>query len=287
MKDFDDHSITAAVLQQLADTPDPRLREIVAAAVRHLHAFAREVDLQPAEWLAGINFLTAVGKACSAEHQEFILLSDTLGFTTLMNLLQDRRGSQAATRASVLGPFYRDDPPCLACGDTVAKVHTGPELVTYGRVLDASGNAIPNAQIDVWLADADGQYDVQAHGPEVVDLRARFSCDANGRYWFRTTQPLGYSIPMGGPVGALVRATARAGMRPAHIHFLISAVGFQPLVTAVYLKDDSYLETDAAFGVTNKLVVEVQAPSPDAPIPELPRIHYDFVLTPISMIAAQ
>lgn len=280
MIDFDETSVTEAVRQQLANTPDARLHEIMVAAVKHLHAFAREVGLTQPEWLAGVQFLTAIGKACTPEHQEFILLSDTLGLTSLMNLLQDKRGADAGTRASVLGPFYRDDPPQLPLGDTVAKVKTGPELVMHGRVLDAAGRPIPHARVDVWLADAEGQYDIQAHGPDVIDLRARFIADEQGRYWFRTTQPLGYSIPMGGPVGALVRATARAGMRPAHIHFWITAEGFQSLVTSVYFKGDPYLETDAAFGVTRNLVVEVLPPAKDSPIPALPRIPYDFVLTP-------
>lgn len=280
MIDFDEVTVTEAVRQQLANTPDPRLRELMFAAVKHLHAFAREVDLTQAEWLAGVQFLAAVGKACTPEHQEFILLSDTMGLTTLMNLLQDKRGADAGTRASVLGPFYRDDPPQLPLGDTVAKVKTGPELVMHGRVVDTGGQPIPHARVDVWLADAEGQYDIQAHGPEVIDLRARFIADEQGRYWFRTTQPLGYSIPMGGPVGALVRATERAGMRPAHIHFWIAAQGFQSLVTSVYFKGDEYLETDAAFGVTRNLVVEVLPPSKDSPVPALPRIPYDFVLSP-------
>lgn len=279
MIDFDELTITEAVRQQLGDTPDPRLLQIMDAAVRHLHAFAREVGLTREEWLTGIEFLTAVGKACTPEHQEFILLSDTLGLTTLVNLLQDRRGDADGTRASVLGPFYRADAPQLALGDTVAKIRTGPEAVVYGRVLDSKHNPVPHARIDVWLADAEGQYDVQAHGPGVDDLRARLRCDAEGRYWFRSTVPLGYSIPMGGPVGVLVRATHRAGMRPAHLHFFIDAPGCQPLVTSLYFKADPYLETDAAFGVTRKLVIEVLPPSADSPIPALPRVPYDFSLT--------
>ncbi|MGC3980469.1 MAG: dioxygenase [Steroidobacteraceae bacterium] len=276
--DFDVESITEAVLQQINGTPSPRLREIMDAAVRHVHAFAREINLSRDEWLTGINFLTAVGKTCTPEHQEFILLSDTTGLTTLMNLLQDQRGQDAATRASVLGPFYREQAPLLPLGDGVAKVTTGPEAVMYGQVRDPQGNPIANAEVHVWLADAEGQYDIQAHGPDVVDLRARFITDEAGRYWFRTTQPVGYSVPMGGPVGELIRATARAGMRPAHIHFLIRAAGYQPLVTSVYFQGDPYLETDAAFGVTRALVVEVLPPSDAAPIVDLPRIAYDFTL---------
>lgn len=279
MIDFDDVTITQAVREQLAGTPDERLREIMQAAVRHLHAFVREVGLTRAEWLAGIEFLTAVGKTCTPEHQEFILLSDTLGLTTLVNLLEDRRGDADGTRASVLGPFYRSQSPQMALGDSVAQIHSGPEVVVYGRILDADDRPIASAHVDVWLADSNGQYDVQAHGPGVDDLRARFTTDSQGRYWFRSTVPLGYSIPMGGPVGALVRATARAGMRPAHLHFLIDAAGFRPLVTSLYFKADPYLETDAAFGVTRKLVIEVLPPAADSPLPALRRVPYDFHLT--------
>lgn len=278
--DFDSDTVTDAVLQQLGETPNPRLLQIMTAAVRHLHAFARELDLSHEEWLTGIKFLTEVGKTCTPEHQEFILLSDTLGLTTLVNLLQDQRGHDAGTRASVLGPFYREHPPLLPLGDTVAKVNTGAEAVMYGRVCDSSGQPIAHAELDVWLADEDGQYDIQAHGPDVVDLRARFIADSDGHYWFRTTQPIGYSVPMGGPVGTLIRATARAGMRPAHIHFLVRAAGYQPLVTSVYFENDPYLETDAAFGVTRALVVKVLPPAASAPITDLPRIHYDFTLVP-------
>jgi hydroxyquinol 1,2-dioxygenase len=280
MIDFNEATVTDAVLDQLGHTPNPRLREIMFAAVRHLHAFAREVHLTHEEWLAGINFLTAVGKTCTADHQEFILLSDTMGLTTLMSLLQDQRASGESTPASVLGPFYREDPPVFQLGDSIARFKTGPEVVMYGLVRDSRRNPIAHAELDVWLADAEGQYDVQAHGPGVNDLRGRFVADAGGNYWFRTTLPLGYSIPMNGPVGDLVRATARKGMRPAHIHFLIRAAGHRPLVTSVYLVGDPYIEIDAAFGVTSELVVTVLPPAADAPIVTLPRITYDFTLTP-------
>jgi hydroxyquinol 1,2-dioxygenase len=279
MIELDEKRITEAVLAQLADTPNARLKELVSAAVCHLHAFAREVSLTRAEWLAGIEFITAVGKACTPEHQECILLSDTLGLTTLTNLIETRSGAPESTVGSVLGPFYRDDAPRMPLGSSIAQLKPGTEVVVYGRITGPDSEPVAAAHLDVWVADDEGQYDVQAHGPGVSDLRARFATDGEGRYWFRTTQPLGYSVPMGGPVGVLIRATARAGMRPAHIHFLIRSPGYRELVTSVYFKNDPYLETDAAFGVMSNLVVQVLPPSAEAPIPTLPRVHYDFQLT--------
>jgi protocatechuate 3,4-dioxygenase beta subunit len=282
MIELDEQRITEAVLAQLQGTPSPRLKEIVSAAVRHLHAFAREVALTRAEWLAGIEFLTAVGKACTPEHQEFILLSDTLGLTTLTNLIEARTGAPESTLGSVLGPFYRADAPEMALGSNIARLRPGKEVQVYGRVVDPNGRPIAGATVEVWVADDEGQYDVQAHGPGVDDLRARFKAGDDGRYWFRSTQPRGYSVPMGGPVGKLIRATQRAGMRPAHIHFLIHAPGFRQLVTSVYFEDDEYLETDAAFGVMRELVIRVKPPDGDAPLRDLPSIRYDFQLTPVA-----
>ena len=149
----------------------------------------------------------------------------------------------------------------------------------YGRVLDARGQPIAGAEVDVWLTDADGLYDLQAHGPDVVDLRARFRSDESGRYWFRSTRPRCYSIPMGGPVGDMVRATRQHGMRPAHVHYWVRAAGYRDLITALYFKDDDYLTTDAAFGVVSALVISVLPPAPDSPAPALPRIPYDFHLS--------
>lgn len=274
--DFDEKTVTDAFIDQIKATPNKRLFQVMRAAVRHLHAFAREVDLTREEWQAGIEFLTKVGQTSTPDRQEFVLLSDTSGLSTLMNLLEDRRGAKG-TNASILGPFYRDNPPILPLGESLAKLKPGPEAIMYGTVRDIKGRPIPNALVDAWLADEEGKYDVQEHGPGVDDLRARYQADAQGRYWFRTTIPAGYSIPMDGPVGDLVRATARDGMRPAHIHFRLMSQGFQDLVTAVYFKDQ-YIETDAAFGVLRKLVVEILPPSKDSPVPSLPRIPYDFTM---------
>jgi hydroxyquinol 1,2-dioxygenase len=280
MQDLDSDAVTAAVLAQMAGTPDERLREVMAAAVRHLHAFAREVELTPDEWLAGIAFLTAVGQACTPHRQEFILLSDTLGLSRLVNVMHDAKGREATgTETSLLGPFFREGAPELALGESIARRAAGPEMVVYGRVTDTQGRPVPGAAVDVWQTDADGLYDLQADDPSAMDMRGRFACDAEGRYSLRTLRPRGYSIPVDGPVGGLVRRQARHGFRPAHIHFLVAAPGHRELVTALYLADDEHLDSDTVFGVSGSLVVSPRPDLPDSPRPDLPGIRYDFRLS--------
>lgn len=278
MRDLTVASITEATIAQMADTPDPRLRTIMASLVKHLHDFARDVNLTPEEWLAAMGFLTRVGQTCTPTRQEFILLSDTLGLSALVNLLHDRTAVEIGTESSLLGPFYQQDAPLLACGDTIAAQSAGPELLLYGQVTDLAGAPIPNALIQVWQTDAEGAYDVQKFDGAVKDMRGNFHCDAEGRFHFRTLRPLGYSIPMDGPVGALVRAQGRHGCRPAHIHFLIGAPGHRELVTAIYLSDDPYVDSDTVFGVSSPLVVTPVAADPAAPIQGMPAIRYDFRL---------
>src|SRR5919112_947166 len=215
MADLDRMGITAEAIAQMAKTPDPRMREVMAAAIRHLHDFAREVELTPDEWLAGIGFLTAVGQACTPYRQEFILLSDVLGLSRLVNLMHDAEGRDAAgTETSLLGPFFREKAPEFAPGESIA-VHStdGEQLVLFGTVADAEGKPVPDAEIDIWQTDAHGLYDLQANDPEVMDLRGRYRTDAAGRYHMRTVKPIGYSIPMDGPVGRMVQQQHRHGMR--------------------------------------------------------------------------
>jgi len=281
VQDLDKDQITGAVLAQMARTPDARLREIMDAAVRHLHDFAREVDLKPDEWLAGIAFLTAVGQACTPYRQEFILLSDVLGLSRLINVMHDAKGREAAgTETSLLGPFFRERAPEIPLGGSTAHVSEGgEELVMFGRVTDAAGKGVKQAWIDVWQTDPDGAYDLQAHDPSVMDMRARLRTDDEGRYHFRTLKPLGYSIPMDGPVGELVRKQDRHGKRPAHIHILVSAPGYRELVTALYLSDDANIDSDTVFGVSRSLVVTPSRDVAGSPRPDLPAIRYDFCLS--------
>ncbi|MBV9054409.1 MAG: hydroxyquinol 1,2-dioxygenase [Hyphomicrobiales bacterium] len=278
MRDLNETSVTDAVLEQMAGTPDERLREVMASLVRHLHDFARDVRLTPQEWLQAIGFLTQVGQACTPARQEFILLSDVLGLSALVNLMHDKTAIEQGTESSLLGPFYRQDAPDLALGETIAAKAPGHELLVYGRVTDLHGKALPNASVQVWQTDEDGVYDLQKGRGETMDMRGNFRCDAAGRFHFRTVKPLGYLIPMDGPVGKLVHSQHRHGYRPAHIHFLVGAPGYRELVTALYLADDEHIETDTVFGVSNALVTSPRDEDPQAPMKGIPAIHYDFRL---------
>lgn len=277
MEDDPEQGITAAALHQMAETADPRLRRVMEGAVRHLHDWAREVSLTPEEWLFGIRFLTAVGQNCTEARQEFILLSDVLGLSSVVNALHDDGVREAATESSLLGPFFREGAPALELGDSIAR-HDAADLAVFGRVLDAEGNPVPHAALQVWQTGAEGLYDLQHRDLADMDLRGCFRADAEGRYHFRTVRPLGYAIPMDGPVGALVHAQGRHGMRPAHIHFLVGAPGYRELVTALYLADDPHIGSDTVFGVSDALVVRPEAGLAESLHPGLPALRYDFRL---------
>jgi len=270
-------TITDAVLEQMAETPDARLKEIMFAAVRHLHAFARETNLTPAEWIRGIEFMTQVGRMCTADRQEFILLSDTVGLSALVNLMHDKTAIEEGTDTSLLGPFYRENTPKLERGAQICKTVDGPEAALWGRVADVKGRPIVGASVSVWQTSAHGLYDVQLEGAP-VDYRGVVQTDEDGRYWLRTVLPIGYSIPMDGPVGALAEAQARHGMRPAHIHCMAHAPGFRELVTALYLKGDPHLHDDTVFGVSSDLVAEVRQTDAECPLGGMPSIRFDLKL---------
>jgi protocatechuate 3,4-dioxygenase beta subunit len=278
MRTLNENSITDAVLDQMAGTQNPRLKEIMDAAVRHMHAFAREVNLTPQEWLEGIRFFTQVGQKCTSYRQEFVLLSDVLGLSALVGLMSDTKTPDIHTDSSLLGPFYRQNSPKFQLGDLIAKNVKGKEIVLYGRVLDGDGRGVPHASIQVWQTDEAGDYDMQKPNPSEMDLRGTIEADAQGRYYFRSVVPAGYSIPMDGPVGDLIRAQHRHGLRPSHIHYLVGAPGCRELVTALYIHGDPHIDSDTVFGVTGSLVVKVGDPDPSSPFPNLPGIKYDFTL---------
>jgi hydroxyquinol 1,2-dioxygenase len=269
--------VTEAVLQQMQSTADERLKTIVESAVRHCHAFAREVNLTPAEWLKAIEFFTRVGQTCTQTRQEFILLSDVVGLSTLVNTLHDATALETATSTSLLGPFFREDAPPLPLGEQISKSDKSEEILLWGAVRNAAGEGIANAKLMVWQTSSHGSYDLQEGDGSAIDYRGTFQSDAQGRYHLRTVRPLGYFIPMDGPVGDLVRAQRREGCRPAHIHFLISAPGYREMVTALYFRDQ-YLETDVVFGASPELVVKEKANDPQAPVQGLPSVHFDFAL---------
>lgn len=277
MKELDPQNITEVVIDQMSATPDPRLREIVNPLVKHLHNFVREVNLSPEELFDGLRFLTDVGHTCTDKRQEFILLSEVLGIETLVFAMADRLGEEHATPTSILGPFYVPDIPTFELGASIVGKRK-PELTLFGQVTDASQRPIQNASVEVWQTDEEGLYDVQRPEFSESDLRGRFYTNDKGMYYLQSILPLGYSIPMDGPVGRLVKAQRRHGMRPAHVHYIVSAPGFKSLTTAIYLQDDPYLETDTVFGVTESLVGVVAEQDPSSPIPGLPALRFDFKL---------
>jgi hydroxyquinol 1,2-dioxygenase len=279
---IDEKTITEAALEQMAATPNPRLKEIMAVLVKHLHAFAREVDLTAEEWLEGIKFLTAVGQKCTEFRQEFVLLSDTLGMSALVNALHDRRAAEDATKSSLLGPFYRADSPTLPLGASIVGKGKQPDTVIYGRVENTAGQGIPNASVEIWQPDEEGWYDLQKNDPSEMDLRGRFYTDSDGRFYLRTIAPTGYMIPMDGPVGDMIRAQQRHGYRPAHIHFVVGAPGYREVVTALYLTGDPHLDSDTVFGASESLVVGVNKNDSASPNPELQSIQFDFKLAALA-----
>jgi hydroxyquinol 1,2-dioxygenase len=279
MQELTPETITQAVLDQMATTPNPRLKEIMASAVKHLHAFAKDVNLTPAEWIKGIAFMTQVGKICTPARQEFILLSDTLGLSALVNGLHDETAMEEGTNTSLLGPFYRETTPNLAAGSQIARnADASTEIVLYGYVSDVNGKPLSGATVSLWQTSASGLYDIQ-EDPTSVDYRGIFTTDAKGLFILRTVKPLGYSIPMDGPVGEMITAQRRHGMRPAHIHFLVGAPGYRELVTALYLRDDPHLADDVVFGSSGDLAVDINPQDKECPIPGLPSIRFDMRLS--------
>lgn len=248
--------LTAQVIERLAATPDARLREIMQSMVKHLHAFAREVRLTEAEWMEGIKFLTATGQMCDDVRQEFILFSDTHGLSSLVDLINHGTDDEAYTETTILGPFYVPESPWRDFGASMREYADGgePALLT-GRVLDANGAPIADATIDVWQNAATGFYAVQQ--PEVqgaTNLRGRYTSNAAGEYEIRTVRPVPYPIPDDGPVGKLLAATGRHPMRAAHIHAIVSAPGYVPVVTHIFDRESDYLDSDAPFGVKTSLI---------------------------------
>jgi protocatechuate 3,4-dioxygenase beta subunit len=253
MNDFTEETATAIVIERLSGCPDARLRQVMESVVRHLHALVRETQLTEDEWAAAIRFLTSVGHTCDERRQEFILLSDVLGVSMLVDAINHRL-PEDFTQSTVLGPFHVAGAPERHSGDDISGGVAGEPLLVRGRVLDGEGEHIPGAELDVWQADAEGFYDVQR--PEVgMRLRGRLRADAEGSFRFRTIKPCSYPLPTDGPVGELLRATGRHPYRPAHIHFIVGAPGFRAVTTHLFVAGDPHLGSDAVFGVKGSLVV--------------------------------
>jgi protocatechuate 3,4-dioxygenase beta subunit len=245
-------TVTQEVLASASACEDARLRSVFESLVRHLHAFVDEVGLTPAEWLAGIRFLTATGQMCDEFRQEFMMLSDTLGVTSLVDEIA-HRASTGASESSVLGPFYTENPPEIGCGESIAAPGDGVPLDVRGHVRDTRGAGIAGAVLDVWGTDGGGLYDSQ-HPDRVVDCRGRIRTAPDGSFAFRTVVPQSYSIPTDGPVGAMLESLGRHTFRPAHLHFRVGAEGFATLTTAIYAAGDPFLASDAVFGVRASLI---------------------------------
>lgn len=243
-------------VQNSIRTSDPRMREILQSAVRHLHAFVAEVRLTHAEWEAAIGFLTAVGQACTPTRQEFILLSDVLGVSSQVEMTSAGT-PEGATENTVLGPFYVPGSPVRQMGESILEddEDEGPRAIVTGRVLDLGGSPVEGARLDIWQNASNGLYAVQDPDQNPMNLRGVFVTGPDGRFAFRTVRPVPYSIPDDGPVGALLTVMGRHPWRPAHIHFLVTAPGCVPLTTHVFDGESDYLDTDAVFGVRNSLVM--------------------------------
>jgi catechol 1,2-dioxygenase len=247
--------LLADVLSRYEGSPNPRLRQICEAAVRHLHAFVEEIGLQRDEWFAGIQFLTATGQRCDDTRQEFILLSDTLGVSTLVEFVT-HGGTEGATENTVLGPFFVPGSPVRARGESMlVDDDDGDRVVIRGSVTDGTGAPIAGATLDCWQNATAGFYAVQQPGVQTAEnLRGIYTTDSDGTYELRTVRPVPYPIPFDGPVGDLLRANGRGWMRPGHTHMWVKADGFKDLITHVFDSKSAYLEEDAVFGVRPSLV---------------------------------
>jgi protocatechuate 3,4-dioxygenase beta subunit len=290
--DFSEETATAAVVDSFAKCPDDRFRSVMESLVKHLHGFIREVEPTQQEWEQGIAFLTDVGHWCTDNRQEYILLSDVLGVSMLVDAINNRK-PLGATESTVLGPFHVVDSPVCELGDDIALVGDSPRCVVRGHVRTVDGQPLPGALLDVWQADDAGHYDIQL--PDELperNLRGLFTADDAGRFWFRTIVPQYYPIPDDGPVGRMLHATNRHPHRPAHIHFIGGAEGFSPVVTHLFIEGSPFLDNDTVFGVKKSLVRAVQQIDDE----DLARhygvanpfgfIEFDIVLDPAEVSAA-
>jgi hydroxyquinol 1,2-dioxygenase len=279
MRNLNADNITAAVVDEFSGCEDERLKTILNSLVVHLHAFLREIEPSEREWTNAIEFLTKTGQMCDDQRQEFILLSDTLGVTMLVDALNHQTSDPMVSESTVLGPFYVANPPEVDQGGSIDWNVEGEPLYVEGRVHDGAGEPLANVVIDVWQSDSEGFYDVQKE-LDSASLRARFSTDDQGRYAFWTVTPAPYPIPTDGPVGKMLELTGRHPYRPAHVHFMLMAEGYETLVTQVFAEGDPYLDSDAVFGVKDSLVREFQlmpsGKAPDGRNMSVPYRHFEY-----------
>jgi len=278
-------TITDQAVARWNTTHDPRLRELITRLIPHVHAYAREVGLTHQEWINGLNFLARVGQWTTDARGENILLSDVMGLSMLTVMINDKL-PKGATPHTVLGPFYVDDSPELQAGGNMAEGIAGEPCFISGQVRNLKGEPIANATLDMWQADDEGVYEVQLAEKSGPYLRGIYHSGPDGRYLVKTIAPLGYAIPMDGPVGDLIKGTDISYFRPAHIHFIMSAPGYQKIITHLFKRGTEYLEEDAVFGVKQELIADFVRHDPGvAPTGEQVdtpfwTIEYDFVLAP-------
>ena len=288
---FSEERSADVVAASFDGTPDPRLRQLMTSLVRHLHAFVKDVELTEDEWNAAIGFLTETGQKCDDVRQEFVLLSDVLGISMLVETINHRTGG-TSTESTVLGPFHMVESPPRELGADIALDGKGEPCLVTGQVTGPAGEPVAGALVDVWQANDDGFYDVQQ--PDLQperNLRGLFTTDEQGRFRFRTIVPRHYPIPDDGPVGRLLAATGRHPFRPAHVHFLVTAPGFRPLTTHLFVEGSPYIDSDAVFGVKESLVREfpvvddpARAAAADLPSP-FRTVHFDVRLAPLGAAA--
>lgn len=276
--------VTPTVLRAMAGADNPRLREIAEAFVRHMHAFAREVKLSEHEYDIGIDFLNRIGQATHDAHNEGILFADAIGFSTLVCLMNNGNDGPTETAAALLGPFWRANSPVTESGASIVRSPTpGPDLFATCQVVDTSGAPVAGVTVDVWQASPIGLYENQDETQADMNLRGKFTTDAEGRFAFRSVKPAGYPVPTDGPVGEMLRAQHRHPYRPAHVHFLGYKPGYKTLITQVFVDDDEHLESDAVFGVTRALIGDYRrhdGGTPPAPGVATPwyTLSYRFVM---------
>ncbi|KAH8432375.1 uncharacterized protein LDX57_010015 [Aspergillus melleus] len=283
MKDLTVENITENAIRMNSLCEDERMKYVLERLVTHLHDFARETRLSTDEWMKGLLFLTEVGKICTDVRQEFILLSDILGLSILVDSI-DHPKPPTATEGTVLGPFHTHEATELPPGTSISSDPHGEPLLVVCTVKDTSGNPLPNIKVDVWETDSTGHYDVQYEGRDGPDGRCLVRSDEQGVFWFKAITPVPYPIPHDGPVGRLLGKLKRHPYRPSHMHFLFEGnEGVDGLVTALYLRNDPYENSDAVFGVKDSLVVDIGRAGPEyAKRYNVPEDHalltYDFVL---------
>jgi hydroxyquinol 1,2-dioxygenase len=286
-----EENLTDIVLQRWQNIPDPRLRQVMQSLIKHLHRFVREIEPTEAEWFTAIDWLTRTGQLCDQKRQEFILTSDVLGVSMLVDSINHRLSSDA-TPTTVTGPFHIHDSPELPDGANMAEGAPGIPCFVTGQVRDLDGRPVAGAMLDIWQTDGEGLYEAQRDTKDDAWMRAIYRSGADGSFVIRTVAPISYTIPMDGTVGELVNRTKISHMRPAHIHFLVDAPGYHRVTTHLFQKGDEYIETDVVYGVKEKLIVDFQerppgkAPNGETISTRYFLVNYDFVLQPMAMAAA-